>query len=76
LCVNGACDEGTGICLNCTSNFFGKYCNESCLCMNETCDEGIFGTGICLNCTPKFGKYCNECSCVNGVCGSNEDCVH
>jgi len=54
----------------CPPNIFGVYCNQSCLCLNGTCYDDIFGDGSCSSCNVGYyGVFCNNsCSCVSGNC--------
>ena len=62
LYLNGECDQGingSGKCLNCSSNYYGDYCNNSCSCINGRCDSSN-GTCYCdenysgLNCEKRY----------------------
>jgi len=66
-CYSGNCSSGingTGQC-NCTPDYEGKFCNESCPCVNGFCDKNMT-----CNCYENYyGINCTEiCSCVNGEC--------
>jgi hypothetical protein len=76
--IGGICDcgiNGTGHCSSCylrykgidcedcTTEFYGQYCDKSCTCKHGTNSSGINGTGHCKYCNdPKWsGIDCNLC---------------
>jgi len=71
--IQGKCYQNPCYCL---SGFFGRDCDQKCMCLNGICDEGINGTGKCITCDPGlFGDYCNiTCSCQNGKCQQDGSC--
>jgi hypothetical protein len=74
-CYQGDCDRNTGECTQhkCLPNYYGHFCNTTCVEKCLTCDEK---SGSCIQCDAnlagsKCDKVCGEClnnKCINGTC--------
>lgn len=85
-CVNGTCDQDTGICTaECVPGYFGIKCDQTChdrctICDQltgscEICDIGTFGTSCEYDCSRHCYTPLNQpitCSKNGGICDEGQ----
>ncbi|XP_052807977.1 uncharacterized protein LOC128236079 isoform X2 [Mya arenaria] len=60
-CLNGICNASSGICNDCLSGYYSKFCEKTCSkeCLNGLCNRS---SGICKDCTRTYLENCSlEC---------------
>jgi hypothetical protein len=74
--ASGKCTCPSGFtgssCEACAPGFFGTSC-QACPAGCTHCDDGITGSGLCLSTI--VTNPSSACNCLNGVCGTNGQCV-
>jgi len=59
-CIKVICSIIQDSCQVCDSGFFGLYCNNSCTCINGTCNDNITGDGTCVCNQGFYGINCDK----------------